>query len=165
MSFVAVAVVGGVGTGLSAIMSASASKKQQKLLDQQKAENKSLFETGANKDYLDTNVAKDAQTRMNETLLETRQQDKAESIIGGGSDEQNLASKTKTNDSYLKGISSLASQGTAYQNQQEAVYRQQNALLNQQQSEIYKEKAESASNLGKNSTGLMTSALTAMPKG
>ena len=144
-----------VGQIYGAFQGAKANRDQQRLIDEQRSENKAMYENNANKDFLDTNVAKDAETRMGNELDNARDHNSAVGAITGATDEAKLASDTATNDTYNKGLSSLASQGTQYQNQQEAIYRSQNALLNQQQSSMYKQQAQSAGNLGANSGELL----------
>jgi hypothetical protein len=145
------------GQIFGAYKSAQANKEAQRLIDQQKEENASMYNNNANKDFLQTNVAKDATKEMQQNLEDSRKAVAGRGAVTGASDEAINSANTNANKTYVDGLSRLASKGTDYQNQQEAIYRQQNSILNQQQMGMYKQKGQSATNLGANAGELATS--------
>ena len=160
MTWVAVGVGVGVGgMALSAFKGAKAKKNQTALLEKQKQENDSDFNNNANKDFLQTNVAKDAQKQMADNLEESRKNNAGRTAVTGGSDELKVAMNTGASKTYNDAVSRLAGAGTSYQNQQDSMHRAGRNSLNAQQGAIYNQNAESAANLGDNSASLVGSGL------
>lgn len=152
MAYIAVAGLGiSAATSIfSAVKSAKAAKEKQKYIDKQAAENKAEFDNNANKDFLQTNVAKDAVKQQTEALQEDRKAVAGRAAITGGSDEAKLAGNDRARKTYQEGLSRLAGMGTNYQNQQRAIYLGQKAQTDQQNLQMIDDKAESASNLAAN---------------
>lgn len=149
--------VGWAGAGISlagqifgAVKSARANKANQALLNQEMEQNKADYNNNANKDFLQTNVAKDANKQMQEGLQDAQKDVAGRGAITGATDEAKLAGNDNARRTYIDGVSRLASQGTSYQNQQDAMYRQNRSLLNQRQMQINNQKSQSATNLGAN---------------
>lgn len=143
------------GQIFGAIQGAKARKKQQKLLDQQQQENKSFYDNNANKDFLQTNVAKDVVTKSKEALVDDRKNVAGRAAITGASDEAIAAGNAKVSKNYTDQLGRLAGMGTQYQNEQQRMYRGIKSNLDQNQSNIYSQEAESAANLGANAGDLM----------
>ena len=154
MAWVAVG-VGVGGMALSAFKGAKAKKDSTKLLKTQMEQNDADFNNNANKDFMQTNVAKDAQKQMADNLEESRKNVAGRGVIAGASDEAIVAGNTGANKTFNDGISRLAGAGTQYQNNQDAMHRAGRNALNAQQATIYNQDAENASNLGDNSAGLV----------
>ncbi len=152
MTYIAVAGLGvSAATSIfSAVKSAKANKQKQAYIDKTAAENKAEFNNNANKDFLQTNVAKDAVKQQTQALEEDRKAVAGRAAITGGSDEAKLAGNTAANKTYQDGLSRLAGMGTNYQNQQKAIYLGQKAQTDQQNLQMIDDKAESASNLAAN---------------
>lgn len=156
MSFVAAAAGVSAGTAIfGAIKSAKANKDKQKFLDTQQQENKSEFNNNANKDFLQTSVAKDAVKQQTAALEDDRKSVAGRAAMTGASDEARLAGNDSARKNYQDGLSRLAGMGTNYQNQQRAIYLGQKANLNNQQMGIIDSKAESAANLTANAGEVM----------
>jgi hypothetical protein len=152
MAYIAVASlgVGAASSIFSAIKSAKANKEKQRYIDKTSAENKAEFDNNANKDFLQTNVAKDAVKQQTEALEDDRKAVAGRAAITGASDEAKLAGNTSSYKTYQDGLSRLAGMGTNYQNQQKAIYLGQKAQTDQQNLNMIDDKAESAAALASN---------------
>jgi hypothetical protein len=113
------AIQGGVGLlgkigGL--IGSASANKKHERafggLLENKKNEVAGIFDQQLNQDFLDTDVAKSALNRINETMQGSLQRN--ESAMAGATDEAKIAGRTAVNKTYNESLSNLTGLGTQY---------------------------------------------------
>ena len=150
MAWVSVAVGGVAAAGkiFGAIKGGQANRASQALLNKQQEENKAAYNNNANKDFLQTNVAKDAVKEMNQANEDNTKAVAGRGAITGASDEALVAGNSANHQTFQNGLSKLAAQGTAYQNQQEAMFRGQKATLDNQQMDINNSKAQNAANLG-----------------
>jgi len=138
-------IIGGVGALGSAIYgavkSSQANKKAQKLIQQQRDENKRWYNTKMNQDYTMRTDVQNAINRQRELLDEQYKRAKATNVVGGGSDEALALQKEAANKSLADTTADIAAAGANYKDQVENQYRANDAALNQQQAQAHQQQA------------------------
>lgn len=168
MAWVAVAGAGVslAGKAFGAWKGGQANKANQKLVTQERERNDAEYNNNAKQDFLNTNVAKGIVTEMKNANTDQQKAVAGRGVITGASDEANVAGQTGVHRNFTEGLSRLAGNATAWQNQQLAMNRSGRSILNQQQIGINNNRADSAANLVDNAGQLVTSiGGTAMLKG
>lgn len=154
----------GAGLGLATsiaggVKSAKAAKDQQRLIEQQKAQNDAWYNKMYYQNYLDSKEAQSAMKRVEETLRKRNQDAQAQAAVTGGTQESVIAQQA--NDQKLVGdvVEGLASRSDELKRQ--ADYQKNvndNNLLQQQIAQQQANESGGASLMG-NGGSLIGSAL------
>ena len=102
------------GQAFGASKNAAAMRKYRNYLDGRIDETNQYYGSRINQDYLDTAEAKSALSAMREGMKKNLQSLNNSGVAKGMTDEGRVAAAGELNDSFAKGMSSIAGQGTAY---------------------------------------------------
>jgi len=134
--------VGALGSAIyGGIKSSQANKKAQKLIQQQRDDNKRWYDTKMNQDYTQRVDVQNAINRQRELLDEQLKRANARSVVGGASPEAAALEKEAANKSVAEATADIAAAGANYKDQVEQQYRAQDQALNQQQAQNYANQA------------------------
>ena len=124
---------GAIASGIAAKKSADANNEANKLIAQQKADNKAWYDIKMSQDYTQRADAQAAIQRQRELLNEQYRIARATNTVAGGSDAQLAAQKELANQSVAQTMSAIAANGENAKESAEQQYLQTNAQLTQQQ--------------------------------
>lgn len=152
--------IGGVlslaGMAYSAIKGGQAMKANDRLLNQQEAENKAWYNN--NRNYFDSVQGKSALEQVRDSMEARRKTDAGNAVIMGATPEAEIAMKDSQSKGYADAIRQVATQGSEYAARNEGIYR--NTLNN-----IYAQKmgnnmmkAQNAANVAGNMGNMFGSA-------
>lgn len=118
MSLLGIAAIGSLATGLvSSIFggakSASAARKQKRLLQEAQARNEAWYNKNYYQNYLDSTEAQAAIRRVEDTMRRERQQAQAQAAISGGTQESVLAQQANSQKAMGDVVSNLAERADA----------------------------------------------------
>ena len=150
----------GLASGIAGgVKSAKAAKKQQELVDQQRAENDAWYNRNYYQNYLDSTEARAAMKRVEDTLRRRNQEAQAQAAISGGTPEQVIAQQE--NDQKLVGdvATNLAARGDEIKRQVDAQYMANKANIAGQQMNQYQMNEAGGAQLLGNGGSLIGSAL------
>ena len=102
------------GQAFGASKNAAAMRKYRNYLDGRIDETNQYYGSRINQDYLDTAEAKSALSAMREGMKKNLQSLNNSGVAKGMTDEGRVAAAGELNDSFAKGMSSIAANGTAY---------------------------------------------------
>lgn len=157
--------IGAMAVGLgsqifSAIRGGKANTANQNLINRQFAQNESFYNNRANRDFLETNVAKGMFEKLRKNIDDNNKTIDSKAAITGATPEAVIAAKSKNQENYNEAVNSLADKATAYQTGQEAIYRGENSNLVNAQMGLNSQKANNAANVASNAGGLVEGAAT-----
>lgn len=153
----------GLASGvLGAINSAKAAKKQQKLIDNQKAKNEGWYNRNYYQNYMDSAEAQSVMNRVSDTLRRKNEENRADAVISGATPEAALAQSESDNKVLADTGSALAAQSTAIKRNVDAQNNQNENNLMQQQLGQYQANESGGSSLMNNGFSLIGSALSLM---
>lgn len=138
-AFGTLAALGGAIYG--GIKSGKYNRKAEKLIQDQRDENKRWYEVKQAEDYTQRSDVQAAIKRQRELLDEQYKKAKAANVVAGGTDEALALQKQAANKALSQTTTDIASQASAYKEGVENQYRQQDAALNQQQAQGYQQLA------------------------
>lgn len=131
----------------SAIYGAAASSKYnrqaQRLIQQQRQDNKDWYNARMSEDYTQRADAQNVINRQRELLDRQYKAAQASNVVSGGSDASLAMQKAAANDAMAQTMSDIASEAANYKDNVEKQYRAQDAALNQQQAQIAADQAKS----------------------
>lgn len=127
-----------------AIKSSKYNKQADRLIQNQRDENKRWYDIKMSQDYTQRADVQNAINRQREMLDEQYKRAKQTAKVAGGSDAALAAQKEAANKSLSDTMSNVASNAADYKDKVESQYRQQDAALNQQQAEQERQKAQAA---------------------
>ena len=127
-----------------AIKSSKYNKQADRLIQNQRDENKRWYDIKMSQDYTQRADVQNAINRQREMLDEQYNRAKQTAKVAGGSDAALAAQKEAANKSLSDTMSNVASNAADYKDKVESQYRQQDAALNQQQAEQERQKAQAA---------------------
>ncbi len=145
---IAGAVAGLAGSVIGGIQSANYMKKANRLIQQQRDENKAWYDTKMSQDYTERVDVQSAINKQRELLDQQYKQARATNVVAGGSDQALAMQQQAANDSMAQTMSSIAENAAAYKDNVENQYRSADAALNQQQVQNYQQKAAAAAQAG-----------------
>lgn len=162
-----------------AIKSSKYNKEADRLIQNQRDENKRWHDIKMSQDYTQRVDVQNAINRQREMLDEQYKRAKAANTVAGGSDAALAAQKEAANKALSDTMSDVASNAADYKDKVEQQYRQEDAALNQQQAQRAQQKADNAAaaasqgvNAGLNLVGIgagemkdITSAVSGVPTG
>lgn len=126
-------VLGGInpiyGNILAGIKNADAQKKKEQLIADYGANAEARYNTLANQDFLDTNVASSIMTRIKENLKNANNMADKQAATTGATNEATLAAKTANQKQYNDVVSQVAGMGTARADQIEARHQNQEGQI------------------------------------
>ena len=117
-------------------------RKADKLISQQRNDNKAWYNTRMNQDYTMRSDVQAAINRQRELLNEQYKRARATNAVAGGSEESLALQKEAANRSLAQTMSDVASNAADYKDSVEQQYRAQDAALNQQQVKGYQQRAQ-----------------------
>lgn len=151
-----------VGMGLSlagqvfgAARNARLNKQNENIVNTQLAKNEAEFNNSANRDFLDTNVAKNAVTQAQNDLKDERKAVEGRAAITGASDEAVIAGNSAVRKNYADRLGQLASYGTQYRDNKERMFKATEMGLLDKKMQLNQQRAEGAMNLASNAGDLM----------
>lgn len=127
-----------------AIKSSKYNKQADRLIQNQRDENKRWYDIKMSQDYTQRADVQNAINRQREMLDEQYKRAQQTAKVAGGSDAALAAQKEAANKSLSDTMSNVASNAADYKDKVESQYRQQDAALNQQQAEQARQKAQAA---------------------
>lgn len=157
------AVAGLGGQVFSHLLGARQNRNAQNLLNKQREENEAFYNRNVNQDFLNTNAVKGMFEQLRKNVLDANRVTESKAVVTGATPEAEIAAKSRTQENYNDAVNQLAQQGTAYQQNQEAIFRGEKARLTDQQIALHQQKAENASNVAANAGDLISSASALTP--
>lgn len=154
------AIAGLGGQVFSHLLGARQNRNTQNLLNKQREENEAFYNRNVNQDFLNTNAVKGMFEQLRKNVLDANRVTESKAVVTGATPEAEIAAKSRTQENYNDAVNQLAQQGTAYQQNQEAIYRGEKARLTDQQIGLNTQRANSASNVAGNASDVMTAAAT-----
>ena len=146
------AIIGGAaalgGAIYGSIASSNYANKARDLIAQQRADNKSWYESRKNEDYTQRADVQAAVKKQRELLEEQYKRARATNVVAGGTEESLALQKAAANKSLSDTMTEIAAQGAAYKDSLEQQYRSQDNALNQQQAQSYQQQAAQAAQAG-----------------
>lgn len=127
-----------------AIASSKLNKKAQKLIQQQRDDNRAWYNARMSEDYTQRSDAQAVINKQRELLNEQYRNASATNVVSGGTDEALALQKAAANDAMAQTMSDIASEASEYKNNVEKQYRAQDAALNQQQAQIAADQAKAS---------------------
>lgn len=127
-----------------AIKSSKYNKQADRLIQNQRDDNKRWYDVKMSQDYTQRADVQNAINRQREMLDEQYKRAQQTAKVAGGSDAALAAQKEAANKSLSDTMSNVASNAADYKDKVESQYRQQDAALNQQQAEQARQKAQAA---------------------
>lgn len=145
-----------------AIKSSQANKRAEKLIQNQRDENKKWYDQKMAEDYTQRTDVQNVLRKQRELLQEQYQRARATNIVAGGTDESLALQQAAANNAMGDTMADIAENAASYKEGVEEQYRAQDAALNQQQAGIEQTKAQSiaqaAGQVGAAVSGLVTGA-------
>lgn len=129
----ATALAGAIASGIAAKKSADANNEANRLIEQQKADNRAWYNTKMSEDYTQRADAQAVIQKQRQLLNEQYRNARATNIVAGGSDAQLAAQKQLANESVAQTMSDIAANGASAKDAAEQQYLNTNASLTQQQ--------------------------------
>lgn len=129
------------------IKSGQQMKRGEELVQGQIDDLTAWYDTEKNKDFLSTNVASSAMNKVLENIEERNKISESSAAVTGASGAARIAAKSENQKQLGNVVKSLASYGTARQDQVEGRYRANLSQLIGQQANIAFGKAQNTSNL------------------
>ena len=125
-----------------AIQSADYNRRAQKLISNQRTDNKRWYNTRMNEDYTNRTDAQAVINKQNEILQQNLKRSRATNAVAGGTAEQQALQQASANNSLAQTMADISAQGASYKNHVEETYRQNDAALNQQQAQTLSNQAQ-----------------------
>jgi len=147
------------GSAYAAIKGGQAMKANDRLLDNQEAENKAWYNN--NRNYFDTVQGKSAIEQVREAIEARRKNDATTAVITGATPEAEIAMKDSQNKGYADTIRQLATQGSEYATRNEGIYRNTLSNIYSQRMSNNMAKAQNAANVAGNMGNMFSSMATA----
>lgn len=132
--------------------------KNQRILNDLKAENEMFYNTNVNRDFLETNAAKGIFERLRKQYRDVNKNAENTAAVTGATPEAEIAMKSENQENYNEAVNQIAGQATQYQQNQQAMYRGVKSNLANQQMQINDGVAESAANVAGNAADLIGAA-------
>ena len=146
-----------------AIKSSQANKRAEKLLQNQRDENKKWYDQKMAEDYTQRTDVQNVLRKQRELLHEQYQRARATNLVAGGTDESLALQQAAANESMGETMADIAANAASYKEGVENQYRAQEAALNQQQIANEQNRAQAIGNaagqVGSAVSGLMTGAV------
>ena len=134
--------IGALGSAVyGAISSSKANKKAEKLLKEQKEENKRWYDVKMASDYTKRADVQRAFEKQRELLDEQYEKAKKSQVVTGATDESVAMQKEAANKSVADATAAVAAEGADYKDRVEQQYRQQEAQIKQQEIANQQQKA------------------------
>lgn len=132
-----------VGSSIyGAIKSSQANKRAEKLLQNQRDENKRWYDQKMAEDYMQRSDVQNVLRKQRELLNEQYQRARATNIVAGGTDESLALQQKAANEAMGDTVADIAANAANYKDSVENQYRAQDAALNQQQTGVEQAKAQ-----------------------
>lgn len=148
-----------------AIKSSQANKRAEKLIQNQRDENKKWYDQKMNEDYTQRTDVQNILRKQRDLLQEQYKRARATNVVAGGTDESLALQQAQANETMGETMGDIAANASAYKESVESQYRAQDAALNQQQVANEQAKAQSiaaaAGQVGAAVSGLVTGGVTA----
>lgn len=134
--------IGALGSAVyGAISSSKANKKAEKLLKEQKEENKRWYDVKMASDYTKRADVQRAFEKQRELLDEQYEKAKKSQVVTGATDESVAMQKEAANKSVADATAAVAAEGADYKDKVEQEYRQRDAALKQQEMGVQQQQA------------------------
>ncbi len=158
-----------LGTAIyGAVKSAQLNKEANKLISDQRKENKKWYDQKMAEDYTQRSDAQAVLKKQRELLDEQYKRARATNVVAGGTDESLALQQQAANKSMSDTMTNIASQASAYKDNAEQQYRAQDAALNQQQAAQLRQQAsdvsQAAGQAGTAASGLIGTAIGGITK-
>jgi len=90
-------------------------KEKQSGVNEKMSSLNSFYEGEAERDYMDTSVAKSTISRLKDQYKTANKTADSNNVKGGGTQEAVIATKSKNNEAYNRSLSNMVGYGTQYQ--------------------------------------------------
>lgn len=140
------AAVGAISSAIQNKKARNLLASQQQDIANQKAENRSWYNTRMSEDYTNRVDSQAVINKQRELLQEQADNVRAAAVVGGASPEASAIAKAQANSSLAQTMSDIAAQGAAYKDKVEQEYRQQESNLNAQQAQLKQQEGQIAHN-------------------
>ena len=149
-----------VGSSIyGAIKSSQANKRAEKLLQNQRDENKKWYDQKMSEDYSQRTDVQNVLRKQRELLQDQYKRARATNVVAGGTDESLALQQQAANDAMGETMADIAANADTYKEGVENQYRTQDAALNQQQIANEQNRAQTIANaagqVGSAVSGLM----------
>lgn len=144
---------------------AEASRAKEALTEDYAANLDAWYNQKANEDFLNTNAASSALTRIYNRMNEQNNLVDKNAATTGATNEASLAAKTNNTAAANEATSQIAAMGTARADQADAQYQQQQPLVYQMKAGILNDKIQAAQKQQENSNQLMNSYMSVLSGG
>ena len=139
----ALAAAGSLASAIyGAVASAKQNKERDRLINEQREDNRAWWNIRYNQDYTQRADSQAALNRQRELLQEYAKNTEATNAVAGGTDEAVAVQKAAANKSLAETTSNIAQNAEKYKANVEASGRAQDAALNQQQANIKAQQAQ-----------------------